>query len=213
METGLRRLKAVLVLGAMAVVCSACGTLGNECEDSTSCDDGEFCEIAVPGDGVGECVRGGGGGTGGSGGTGGTGGSGGSPGTTCGPLGSRLVIVLSWEAPAVELDVGGETPEVNEPSNNFGAGPPAPDKDPQCTHDGDEPTGTGVMMERVVCEPLFDPTRTYTGDWTIRVDNFDDTERDYDLLATMDGVDLPGFPQSGSVDGNGGFVDIMFCVQ
>jgi hypothetical protein len=182
------------------------------CPEGTSC---QRVELVVTNDppnvGIYDCVAMDG--TGGAGGSGGAGGTGGSPGTTCGPLGSRLVIVLSWEAPAVELDVGGETPEVNEPSNNFGAGPPAPGKDPQCSHDGDEPTGNGFMMERVVCEPLFDPARTYTGDWTIRVDNFDDTERDYDLLATMDGVDLPGFPQSGSVDGNGGFVDIMFCVQ
>lgn len=153
----------------------------------------------------------------GTGGGGGAGGTAGTPGANCAPLGSRLLMVLDWEGADVELDLGGETPRDNEPGNNFGAPPPGPRSDPNCTHDGDEPHTSGMTKEQVVCEPLDTDPGTYAGTYTIRVDNFGSEQHDFDLLVTIDSADVPGFPRSGTVDGaidgSAGFVHETFCLE
>lgn len=146
-------------------------------------------------------------GTGGNGGAGGEGGSGGTGGATgCASLGGdRLLMRLDWsQSGGGELDVGATTP--NGTTNVVSANYNGPDADLNCTHSGDEPTQSGMLVEDMRCIPPM------VGNYTIQVDNSKTEETAFDLLVTIDGGDVPGFPQTGNVGGNSS-TTIEFCIE
>jgi hypothetical protein len=113
-------------------------------------------------------------------------------------------MTLEWTGGG-NLQIGATTP--NAPTNVVAANYNEANADPNCTHSGDEPIQSGLFFESMACVPPM------TGTYSMQVDNEEMEDKTFDLLVTIDGVDVPGFPQlGGSLDPNGRRT-IDFCIE